>query len=317
MFTSDDQVANIDKSEFSSLSEGDYICADVTGSPETIKLVCNGNDYALSQFNGGNLWGVKATADMKTALSGNDSEFKGHDLTLNGISIYETTAVTETNTGSITKKNNTFVELTRSFTKDMWNTVCLPFALTADQAEELFGSGYTIAKFTGVSETTMEFTSKDKEAFDFVAGQPYLVKPTENLSNSSPVVLSDVNITAKNGATVPHDGYSFTGTFTTKSFAEGDWATTRFVATGNKLKTPNSENAMKALRCYFTVPAAKSLARGYAIDGFMDDDVPTDISATLNDNVQTTKVIYNLAGQRVANPTKGLYIVNGQKVVVK
>jgi len=317
VFTSDDQVANIGKSEFSSLKEGDYICANVTGSPETIKLVCSGNDYALSQFNGGNLWGVKATAAMVTALSGNDSEFKGHDLTLNGISIYETTAVTETNTGSITKKNNTFVELTRSFTKDMWNTVCLPFAPTAAQADELFGSGYKIAKFTGVSETTMEFTSKDKEAFDFVAGQPYLVKPTENLSNSSPVVLADVNITAKNGATVPHDGYSFTGTFTTKSFAKGDWATTRFVATGNKLNTPNSENAMKALRCYFTVPAAKSLARGYAIDGFMDDDVPTDISATLNDNVQTTKVIYNLAGQRVANPTKGLYIVNGQKVVVK
>lgn len=322
-FTTDDQVANIASSAFSSLKEGDYICANVTGSPETIKLVCNGDNYVLSQFNGGNLWGVKATADMVTALSGNDSEFKGHDLTLNGISIYETTAVTETNTGSITKKNNTFVELTRSFTKDMWNTVCLPFALTAAQADELFGSGYKIAKFTGVSETTMEFTSKDKEAFAFVAGQPYLVKPTEDLSNSSPVVLADVNITAKNGATVTQGegDYSFTGTFTTKSFAKGDWATTRFVATGNKLNTPNSENAMKALRCYFTVPAtvpaAVSPARGYAIDGFMDDDVPTDISATLNDNVQTTKVIYNLAGQRVANPTKGLYIVNGQKVVVK
>ena len=317
-FTTDDQVANIASSAFSSLKEGDYICANVTGSPKTIKLVCNGNDYALRQFNGGNLWGVKATAAMVTALSGNDSQFKGHDLTLNGISIYETTAVTETNTGSITKKNNTFVELTRSFTKDMWNTVCLPFKPTAAQANALFGEGYKIAKFTSVSETTMEFTSKDKEAFDFVAGQPYLVKPTEDLSNSSPVVLADVDITAKNGATVtPHEGYSFTGTFTTKSFAEGDWATTRFVATGNKLNTPNSTNAMKALRCYFTVPAAKSLARGYAIDGFMDDDVPTDISATLNDNVQTTKVIYNLAGQRVANPTKGLYIVNGQKVVVK
>ena len=29
------------------------------------------------------------------------------------------------------------------------------------------------------------------------------------------------------------------------------------------------------------------------------------------------KVFYNLAGQRVANPTKGIYIVNGQKVLVK
>ena len=29
------------------------------------------------------------------------------------------------------------------------------------------------------------------------------------------------------------------------------------------------------------------------------------------------KVVYNLAGQRVAQPTKGLYIVNGKKVIIK
>ena len=29
------------------------------------------------------------------------------------------------------------------------------------------------------------------------------------------------------------------------------------------------------------------------------------------------RVYYDLRGQRVANPTKGLYIVNGKKVIVK
>ena len=32
---------------------------------------------------------------------------------------------------------------------------------------------------------------------------------------------------------------------------------------------------------------------------------------------QTDGIYYNLAGQRVAQPTKGLYIVNGKKVVIK
>ena len=32
---------------------------------------------------------------------------------------------------------------------------------------------------------------------------------------------------------------------------------------------------------------------------------------------QTDGEFYNLAGQRVAQPTKGLYIVNGKKVVIK
>ena len=45
----------------------------------------------------------------------------------------------------------------------------------------------------------------------------------------------------------------------------------------------------------------------------------TGISATLNDKGQMTndKVVYNLNGQRVAQPTKGLYIVNGKKVMFK
>jgi hypothetical protein len=33
--------------------------------------------------------------------------------------------------------------------------------------------------------------------------------------------------------------------------------------------------------------------------------------------VQGSEVFYNLAGQRVSQPTKGLYIVNGRKVVIK
>ena len=47
---------------------------------------------------------------------------------------------------------------------------------------------------------------------------------------------------------------------------------------------------------------------------FDDEDV------TAIENVEVQKVdsqYFNLAGQRVANPTKGLYIVNGKKVVIK
>ena len=39
----------------------------------------------------------------------------------------------------------------------------------------------------------------------------------------------------------------------------------------------------------------------------------------INANVQqnTSNAIYNLAGQRVSKPTKGIYIINGKKVVIK
>ena len=44
----------------------------------------------------------------------------------------------------------------------------------------------------------------------------------------------------------------------------------------------------------------------------------TGINATLNEGVEVTDgVIFDLSGRRVANPTKGIYIKNGKKFIVK
>jgi hypothetical protein len=48
------------------------------------------------------------------------------------------------------------------------------------------------------------------------------------------------------------------------------------------------------------------------------DDTPNGISSVERENVITSdSVIYNMAGQRVAAPTKGIYIINGKKVILK
>ncbi len=52
--------------------------------------------------------------------------------------------------------------------------------------------------------------------------------------------------------------------------------------------------------------------------GLSFDDETTGISAVENVEPTTTKtVVFNLNGQRIANPSKGLYIVNGKKVIIK
>ena len=48
-----------------------------------------------------------------------------------------------------------------------------------------------------------------------------------------------------------------------------------------------------------------------------DDEETTGISATIMNNEKVNNEYYNLSGQRVTQPTKGLYIVNGKKVVIK
>ncbi len=51
--------------------------------------------------------------------------------------------------------------------------------------------------------------------------------------------------------------------------------------------------------------------------GLWFDDETTDLNKVEMQNAEVNGVYYNLAGQRVAKPTKGLYIVNGKKVVLK
>ena len=163
----------------------------------------------------------------------------------------------------------------------------------------------------------MQFTSVDVGSLE--AGKPYLVLPTKNLSTENPVALTGVNITATSPSTVEHDGYSFIGTYVSKSFATTEWESTRFVGTGNNLLKPNSTNALKSLRAYFTVPVASGASSGaknytFAVDSF----VPTSI-----DNIQIEGdgdgAIYNIGGQRVEGKSlpKGIYIREGKKFVVK
>lgn len=73
---------------------------------------------------------------------------------------------------------------------------------------------------------------------------------------------------------------------------------------------------VNANTAYLAVAAAEAPSRGFFP---FDDDETTGINQIENAQPATVKdaVIYNLNGQRVMNPTKGLYIVNGKKVIIK
>ena len=73
--------------------------------------------------------------------------------------------------------------------------------------------------------------------------------------------------------------------------------------------------ALGANKAYLAVPVATARS-GFNLFG---DDDTTDIE-TVDVNTESANVAreyYNLNGQRVANPSKGLYIVNGKKVIIK
>jgi len=88
---------------------------------------------------------------------------------------------------------------------------------------------------------------------------------------------------------------------------------TYYVLSGDTFVTYNGD-AFSANKAYFEVSSGTVLARNFSI---VFEDESTGISASLMNSKKVNSEVYNLNGQRVMNPTKGLYIVNGRKVVIK
>ena len=73
----------------------------------------------------------------------------------------------------------------------------------------------------------------------------------------------------------------------------------------------SSGGILAAGKAYLVMPAAAAPELGVDFGG------TTGINAVNGSEFKVNGEYYNLAGQRVANPSKGLYIVNGKKVIIK
>ncbi|MGN0222643.1 MAG: hypothetical protein ACI4AM_01315 [Muribaculaceae bacterium] len=80
-----------------------------------------------------------------------------------------------------------------SYPKDKWSAICLPFALTLNQAQELFGADYEIEDFKfahfdeGASQLTMFFGRVDMADIQcpIEAGKAYLIKPSKDFDSTT------------------------------------------------------------------------------------------------------------------------------------
>ena len=75
-----------------------------------------------------------------------------------------------------------------------------------------------------------------------------------------------------------------------------------------------SNNSLSAGKVYLNVPAE---SRDYLTFAFEDQATGVGASLMNSEKCKVNSAIFDLLGRRVVNPTKGLYIVNGKKVIVK
>lgn len=199
------------------------------------------------------------------------------------------------------------VTLTRTLTANAWNTICLPFDVTAEQIADVLKSAGNVKEFDSEDANTPTIYFKD--ATTMVAGKPYLIKPTESATE---LVFKGVKITATKADASLGTEYGVCGTFVPYKLSTD--GTDLFLKTDRKFYVPAvGKETMKGFRAYFIAPkntaaAALNLSFGEA----------TGIDGVAVDAVKSVK-IYNVNGQYVGTSLdalpKGLYIVGGKKVL--
>ena len=219
----------------------------------------------------------------------------------------------------------------RTFYHDgYWNTLCLPFSLSAEQLADancpLYGA--TLKKMISAefSEGTLTLNFDDVTAVE--PGMPYLVKWDDESVVSNPT-FTDVFIASwQQTASIGSDA-TFYGYYSPITLEAGD-RTRLYLGSNNKLYYPAKAVTVGSCRGVFQLHGitAGDLSSGQVENAPLRivlnlDDANGDataISAVSNDPVVASPSgWFTLDGRRLTGkPTaKGLYIVNGKKIIIK
>jgi hypothetical protein len=231
----------------------------------------------------------------------------------------------------------------RTLYKDgKWNTICLPFAMTAEQIA-------ANSNFAGATLMTLDVTEKNgfdtadgtlylwfKSATEIEAGVPYLVKWTkaadyegneENYDISNPVfegvTISNTAAQAVESTTAGLEIVEMVGNYSPVSVTADD-KSILFLSDANTLYYSSIDRQIRSCRAYFSVPYIKGNAGAKVCASSLnfDSDEATGIISIENGDLKIEKESdgwYDLNGRRLnGKPTaKGLYIHNGRKEVVE
>lgn len=248
------------------------------------------------------------------------------NMTVNLVKLVELNENSESNT--IEAKTGVNVILKRSMVANEWNTICLPFAVTAKQATVAFGEGVKIAQLDDKSTGNI-LNFVDMSNLGMEASKPYLIKPTipapaDGYKFKGVTIKDDGkgNVVAP-GESMTEDLYGFVGiynpadvtTHIESTLFNGGEHYAAFLGANNTIFKAKAGGTMKGFRAYFAIPkSASASALRVVIDG-----TATSIKNIDSEVVESNAPVYNLQGQRVDsnNLTPGIYVKAGKKFVVK
>ena len=183
-----------------------------------------------------------------------------------------------------------------------WNTFSSKYALDLSKVTD--GTAYVASAAEGTTVTLTPVTDKI-----IAANAGLMIKGTADDEFAIEITTADATFSGTNklvglpnGGTVEKNNHNYVF----------GWATAAPESPGFYLIN-DTEPVLGAGKAYLHADA--DLSARLSID--FEDGETTGIESAGKPQTTTNREVYNLAGQRVAQPTKGLYIVNGRKVVIK
>lgn len=198
----------------------------------------------------------------------------------------------------------------RNFIQDQPCTVCLPFALTAEELAKV-GKAYTLSAVNGSKAT---FTPVQ----EIKAYTPYLLIPSADGKLLEEIAAAkDITAVPAEAKTSVSEGYSFVGTLQAKeSVKQEGMEIYGFSAKDGKFVHASDKASIDAFRAYISVPTtALSTAASRSID--IDFGGTTGINEIQNVHSSSAQATYDIAGKRVGKNYKGVVIRNGKKMIQK
>lgn len=299
-FTISVQTGTIKKIEFLGVSKFQYLTGDENLSVSNLKAEWTGNAQKVS-FN--------------TSKKGSTS--------VSSITVYvslPTISLSESEENKIETKSDISISLNRKLVKGVWNTICLPFDVSAAQAKSVFGADVRIAALNVDSKgNTLMFDNKTAEGIK--AAVPYLIMPSEVKADNQ-YEFYNVSIKPENAAQASAvstlDGFAFKGIYNKVDITQdinNSKSYAAFLGANNTLFKAKPGSITKGFRAYFAIPnSTAASALRVVVDGNA-----TSIKNINCGVVESDDAVYNLQGQRVdaRSLMPGLYIKAGKKFVVR
>ena len=268
------------------------------------------------------------------STGGSTSTFKDVEFTIKVVENIVT--LDENSTTAPAAAENVNVHVKRSVKAGNWGTICLPFAMDANQVAAVFGEGTQLANFIGTEILTDddELVSEIKVKFESVsaieANHPYLLKSKNDITYDEGFKVEGVTINAAKTPQIRFDWDEdnevwqtfFKGVYVPTVLSNKNW----LFLSGNKFYYSNTSTTMKGFRGYFKFksPLAakyKDLSTGAHI-GILIDDEATSIEGFTTSHV--VEGVYDLSGRKIQLENgdlnklqKGVYIIDGKKVTIK